>query len=364
MSFIGSKNKYVLKNGFLANFMDKINISETHVRELIKIFDKLKKEYQLKKGKETAHLEELSFLSEDVKLFCYYGQCFIYLEQLDKIFAHFFKGTKFKYLGEKDLLSFFIYNTIESICGSNDKTKVMNLNQFTEDELQLFQEKVLLIRQDDEALNEYVEQNLKSKENNLCNWSFDGFGGSIDLDLDIWNEEVIEEAVKKVKEGSEKTSLDKELQINLPNYDYIYNENKKNNTSTSTTNYDYVDMNLFESKFINENLENYKYKEGTEGRKRSKPNLLNLESSERPFVCTQGDCNRAFKRLEHLKRHHRIHTGERPFKCHVKGCFKSFARSDNLAQHLRIHNTSMNYKYENPMDASYFMNSKKSYHEK
>ncbi|KCZ74693.1 hypothetical protein H311_04338, partial [Anncaliia algerae PRA109] len=53
-----------------------------------------------------------------------------------------------------------------------------------------------------------------------------------------------------------------------------------------------------------------------------------------------------------------------PFKCHVKGCFKSFARSDNLAQHLRIHNTSMNYKYENPMDASYFMNSKKSYHEK
>lgn len=103
----------------------------------------------------------------------------------------------------------------------------MNLNQFTEDELQLFQERVLLIRQDDEALNEYVEQNLKSKENNLCNWSFDGFGGSIDLDLDIWNEEVIEEAVKKVKEGSEKTSLDKELQINLPNYDYIYNENKK-----------------------------------------------------------------------------------------------------------------------------------------
>lgn len=60
--------------------------------------------------------------------------------------------------------------------------------------------------------------------------------------------------------------------------------------------------------------------------------------TSRPFVCQYRNCNRAFKRFEHLKRHYRIHTGERPFKCKYPGCHKAFARSDNLNQHLRVHN--------------------------
>lgn len=58
---------------------------------------------------------------------------------------------------------------------------------------------------------------------------------------------------------------------------------------------------------------------------------------ERRFVCSYQFCKRRFKRLEHLKRHLRIHTGERPFPCPVQACGKSFSRSDNLAQHLKIH---------------------------
>lgn len=79
------------------------------------------------------------------------------------------------------------------------------------------------------------------------------------------------------------------------------------------------------------------------------------EISDRPFICTLQNCNRAFKRLEHLKRHHRIHTGERPFRCTYPGCYKTFARSDNLSQHLKIHNASSIYKIEPSIDALDFM---------
>ncbi|KAK1350941.1 hypothetical protein CWI37_0010p0080 [Hamiltosporidium tvaerminnensis] len=65
----------------------------------------------------------------------------------------------------------------------------------------------------------------------------------------------------------------------------------------------------------------------------------NTGQSSRPFICHYKDCNSAFKRFEHLKRHYRIHTGERPFKCKFPGCYKTFARSDNLNQHLKVHNS-------------------------
>ncbi|CAO0802832.1 unnamed protein product [Mucor circinelloides] len=54
-------------------------------------------------------------------------------------------------------------------------------------------------------------------------------------------------------------------------------------------------------------------------------------------ICPVVQCQGRFKRLEHLKRHMRIHTLERPFSCSYPGCQKSFSRSDNLSQHTKTH---------------------------
>ncbi|KAI8640157.1 hypothetical protein BD408DRAFT_391048 [Parasitella parasitica] len=63
-------------------------------------------------------------------------------------------------------------------------------------------------------------------------------------------------------------------------------------------------------------------------------------STTKTHVCPIIQCQGRFKRLEHLKRHMRIHTLERPFSCNFPGCQKSFSRSDNLSQHVKTHTKS------------------------
>ncbi|KAI7908340.1 uncharacterized protein BX663DRAFT_402307, partial [Cokeromyces recurvatus] len=54
-------------------------------------------------------------------------------------------------------------------------------------------------------------------------------------------------------------------------------------------------------------------------------------------ICPLSECQRQFKRFEHLKRHMKVHTLERPFSCSYPGCQKNFSRSDNLSQHIKTH---------------------------
>ncbi|KAI8072023.1 hypothetical protein BDF21DRAFT_309942, partial [Thamnidium elegans] len=58
---------------------------------------------------------------------------------------------------------------------------------------------------------------------------------------------------------------------------------------------------------------------------------------QKSHICPVSQCQRKFKRLEHLKRHMRIHTLERPFGCSFPNCHKTFSRSDNLSQHTKTH---------------------------
>jgi len=64
------------------------------------------------------------------------------------------------------------------------------------------------------------------------------------------------------------------------------------------------------------------------------PNLpLVVSALDKSHVCEI--CQKRFKRLEHLRRHNKTHTGERIFRCEIVGCGKWFSRSDNLMAHRR-----------------------------
>ncbi|KAK9760784.1 hypothetical protein K7432_014833 [Basidiobolus ranarum] len=58
--------------------------------------------------------------------------------------------------------------------------------------------------------------------------------------------------------------------------------------------------------------------------------------------CQFPGCPMRFKRLEHLKRHFRVHTLERPYTCEFDGCGKTFSRRDNLGQHMKTHDKTKN----------------------
>ncbi|KAL1914408.1 uncharacterized protein VTP21DRAFT_8926 [Calcarisporiella thermophila] len=60
-----------------------------------------------------------------------------------------------------------------------------------------------------------------------------------------------------------------------------------------------------------------------------------LPTHDRPHVCPHEGCRKAFKRLQHYKRHQRTHTNLRPFVCET--CGRAFARSDSLTVHQRTH---------------------------
>ncbi|KAF7732797.1 hypothetical protein EC973_000072 [Apophysomyces ossiformis] len=72
-------------------------------------------------------------------------------------------------------------------------------------------------------------------------------------------------------------------------------------------------------------------------RRSSEGSTGSSSNQQKSHVCPVTQCQRRFKRLEHLKRHMRIHTLERPFACTFPNCLKTFSRSDNLSQHMKTH---------------------------
>merc|ERR1719319_2030493 len=57
------------------------------------------------------------------------------------------------------------------------------------------------------------------------------------------------------------------------------------------------------------------------------------EKVERVFGCSE--CDKAFTREEHLKRHAKSHTDEPVHTCEVIGCNKSYTRKERLTRHYK-----------------------------
>ena len=55
---------------------------------------------------------------------------------------------------------------------------------------------------------------------------------------------------------------------------------------------------------------------------------------ERVYECK--DCDKAFTREEHLKRHAKSHTDEPVHRCEVLGCQKAYTRKERLTRHYKV----------------------------
>lgn len=137
-----------------------------------------------------------------------------------------------------------------------------------------------------------------------------------------------------------KEQLDKQLETQ---HQHGLLNNKPSSKSVSPTNPNQVDTNVH-----TQNVTKLNKKGGNAFTKNDTKTLSNLQELDpkgllsAPVVQNENgcfpcsECDKQFKRTEHLKRHIRsVHSNIRPYHCHY--CERKFSRLDNLAQHIKTH---------------------------
>ncbi|KAK3606118.1 hypothetical protein CHS0354_006486 [Potamilus streckersoni] len=70
---------------------------------------------------------------------------------------------------------------------------------------------------------------------------------------------------------------------------------------------------------------------------------LRIHNDERPFLCQESECNKAFRSNESLRRHKLSqHMGVKPFECEI--CHNKFSSNVSLQEHFSRHTDSKPYK--------------------
>jgi len=72
---------------------------------------------------------------------------------------------------------------------------------------------------------------------------------------------------------------------------------------------------------------------------------MRSHNKERPFVCTEPDCDKTFPRKDHLQRHMRnAHSGSSHEDAHIcewEGCGKTFTSAGRLQRHKDVHESKL-----------------------
>jgi uncharacterized Zn-finger protein len=62
---------------------------------------------------------------------------------------------------------------------------------------------------------------------------------------------------------------------------------------------------------------------------------MRTHTDEKPYLCPEPGCGKAFNQSGSVARHMRTHTGEKPYLCPEPGCDGAFTESGSVTRHIR-----------------------------
>lgn len=99
---------------------------------------------------------------------------------------------------------------------------------------------------------------------------------------------------------------------------------------------------LIDPKSTSGKLFSFQSSPGTASRDEVRPQSPEPYVPEEPssfecYSCTYANCQKSYKRAQHLEEHMKKHTGEKPYACNKPGCTWKISCSKDLKRHKQKH---------------------------